>query len=269
MACHDSSRRPQPRSGSIAPATVYTTVSRSGLIASPCSTMSSPVLTIAVTSPGGTARTSPASRRAAPTPPHSTETVTGGRARGSCDALELPLEQGHVRVDHQVHKALEAGPRLPAEHVAGLGRVADEQVDLGGPEELLVDDDVLLPVEAHALERELAELPHRVGLAGGDDVVVGRVLLQHQPHGLDVVARVAPVALGVEVAEPQLVRQAELDLGDGVGDLAGHELEAAAGALVVEEDAAGGVQVVGLAVVDGDPVPVDLGHAVGRAGVER
>ena len=37
------------------------------------------------------------------------------------------------------------------------------------------------------------------------DVVVGLVLLEHQPHRLDVVAGEAPVALGVEVAERQLV----------------------------------------------------------------
>ena len=54
-----------------------------------------------------------------------------------------------------------------------------------------------------------------------------------------------------------------------VGDLAGDELEAAPGRLVVEQDAERGVQVVALAVVDRDPVAVDLGHAVGRAGVER
>ena len=85
-----------------------------------------------------------------------------------------------------------------------LGRIADQQVDFGGPEELLVDDDVVLPVQAHLVEGDLAQLPHRVGLAGGDDVVVRLVLLQHQPHGPDVVAGEAPVPLGVQVAERHL-----------------------------------------------------------------
>jgi hypothetical protein len=40
---------------------------------------------------------------------------------------------------------------------------------------------------------------------GGDDEIVGVVLLEHQPHRLDVVAGEAPVALGIEVAEEQLV----------------------------------------------------------------
>ena len=50
-------------------------------------------------------------------------------------------------------------------------------------------------------EGQLDELAHGVGLAGGEHVVVGLVLLQDPPHALDIVARVAPVALGVEIAE--------------------------------------------------------------------
>ena len=58
------------------------------------------------------------------------------------------------------------------------------------------------------------------------------------------------------------------DPGHPVGHLAGDELEAAPGRLVVEEDPRRGVEVVALAVVDGDPVAVDLGHPVGAARVE-
>ena len=57
----------------------------------------------------------------------------------------------------------------------------------------------------------------RVRLAGREHVVVGLVLLQHQPHALDVVARMAPVALRVEVAEVEPLLQAELDRGDARG----------------------------------------------------
>ena len=107
-------------------------------------------------------------------------------------------------------------------------------------------------------------------LAGRDHVVDRRVvLLQHQPHRAHVVAGEAPVALRVEVAEAELVRQPELDARDAVGDLARHELEAAPRRLVVEEDAGDREQVVALAVVDRDEVPVGLGHAVGAARVER
>src|SRR5690606_35530445 len=134
-------------------------------MASPWSSMSSPVFSTAVTPAGGTVRTSPASRRAAPTPPHRTATLVTAATRAR-DALELPLEQRQVGVDHEVDQLLEAGLRLPAEHPARLRGVADEHVDLGGPEEPLVHHDVLLPVEADPVEGELAELPHRVGLPG-------------------------------------------------------------------------------------------------------
>ena len=78
---------------------------------------------------------------------------------------------------------------------------------------------------------DVEQLADRVRLAGRDHVVVGLVLLQHHPHGLDVVARVAPVARRVEVAERDAVLEPELDARDRVGDLAGHELEAALRAL--------------------------------------
>jgi len=52
-------------------------------------------------------------------------------------------------------------------------------------------------------------------------------------------------------------------------DLAGDEGLAAHGRLMVEENSVAGVDAVGLAVVDDDPVAVELGDAVGRARVER
>ena len=156
--------------------------------------------------------------------------------------------------------------RLPAEPVAGLARVADEQVDLGGPHEARVLLDVPRPVvDADRAEGDVEQLADRVRLAGGQHVVVGLGLLQHPPHALDVVAREAPVALGVEVAHGDPVLQAERDRGDGHRDLAGDELRSAARRLVVEQDAGAGVHAVGLAVVDRHVVAVDLGHAVGRA----
>ena len=107
-----------------------------------------------------------------------------------------------------------------------------------------------------------------MGLARGDHVVTGLVLLEHAPHGLDVVAGVAPVARGVEVPERQDVLQAELDAGDGVGDLAADELEPPLGPGVVEQDPARGVEPVRLPVVERRVVPEDLGRPVRRSRVE-
>ncbi len=115
---------------------------------------------------------------------------------------------------------------------------------------------------------QLDELLDRVRGSGGDDEVVGLVLLQHHPHRLDVVAGVAPVALGVEGAHHELVLQSELDAGRRVGHLAGHELDAAPRTLVVEQDPAARVQPVALAVVHGDVVAEHLGAAIRTAGMK-
>jgi hypothetical protein len=51
----------------------------------------------------------------------------------------------------------------------------------------------------------LDEVAHRVLLAGGDDIALRVVLLEHEPLHAHVVAGMAPIALGVEVAEIQVL----------------------------------------------------------------
>jgi hypothetical protein len=70
------------------------------------------------------------------------------------------------------------------------------------------------------------------------------------------------------VAQVQAVLQAQRNARDGPGDLAGDEGFAADRAFVVEQHAVAGVDAVGLAVVDRDPVGVHLGHGVRAAGIE-
>ena len=108
-----------------------------------------------------------------------------------------------------------------------------------------------------------------MGLAGGHHVVVGLVLLEHQPHGADVVAGESPVALGVEVAHDQFLLQALLDASGPQRDLAGHERLAAARAFVIEQDPRAGEKAVGFPVIDRLPVAVELGAGVRAARVER
>ena len=82
-------------------------------------------------------------------------------------------------------------------------------MQLRGPSsERRIATDVVPPFEPDVGERTLDELLDRVTLARRDDVVVRLVLLQHEPHRPDVVARIAPVAAGVEVAEDELVAPA-------------------------------------------------------------
>ena len=74
---------------------------------------------------------------------------------------------------------------------------------------------MFFPIEADVGEGVFDEFFHRVGLVGGADIVVGLVLLEHKPHGFDILWGVAPVALGVEVAEVEVFLFVEFDVGDG------------------------------------------------------
>ena len=78
----------------------------------------------------------------------------------------------------------------------------------------------------------------------------------------------AAVAARIKVAKKQAILQTERDTRECARDFAGHESLAAHGRLVVEKDAVARVHPVGLAVVDGDPVRVELGYAIGRARME-
>ena len=67
----------------------------------------------------------------------------------------VPREVG---LDHHLDERVEAHRRLPAELLARLGRIADEQIDLGRPVELRDRVHEVAVVETDRLERGLAEL---------------------------------------------------------------------------------------------------------------
>ena len=117
-------------------------------------------------------------------------------------------------------------------------------------------------------EGNAAHVADRYGAACGNDIIVGSVLLQHQPHGAHVIAGVAPVALGVDIAKPQFLPQAELDASHSVGNFSRHELDAPQGRFVIEEYAARRVKAEAFSIIHRHPVCVQFGGRVRRAGVE-
>ena len=84
--------------------------------------------------------------------------------------------------------------------------IANEVIDLRGPKQLGILLDARFPVEPRVLARDLHQLADGMAHAGGDDVVVRLVLLEHQPHRAHVVAGESPVAPRVEVAEAERCR---------------------------------------------------------------
>ena len=111
---------------------------------------------------------------------------------------------------------------LPAKFASGFRGVADETVYLRWAKILRIyfdEDPASRSLDAalgfaFALPHDLAtsackglfnKFSHRVGFSGRQNVVVRLRLLQHKPHTFDVIARVSPVALRIEIAEIKLV----------------------------------------------------------------
>ena len=78
------------------------------------------------------------------------------------------------------------------------------------------------------MKGDLEQVADGMALAGGDDVVLGFVLLQHEPHRPNVVAGEAPVPGHVHVADRQDLLAAKRDPRDGARHLAGEELKSPA-----------------------------------------
>src|SRR5262249_17616612 len=99
-----------------------------------------------------------------------------------------------IGLDHHGDEVFEGHLRRPSEATAGLGRVGLEHVNLRGPVEGGINHHVLAPIEPDMVERDLNEFLDAMANSGADDVVIGLTLLQHEPHGPDVVTGVAPIA---------------------------------------------------------------------------
>ena len=127
---------------------------------------------------------------------------------------------------------------------------------------------MFLIIESHFAEREFAEFAHRVRLAGGNDVVARPVTQQHQAHRAHIVGGMAPVAPGVQVAQPHLGLEPQRNAGHRARDLARHKLVAPPRALVVEQNPATGIEPVRLTVIECEIVTGHLTHAVRAAWVK-
>ena len=79
----------------------------------------------------------------------------------------------------------------------------------------------------------------------------------------------SPVTPGVEVTEVETVLLAENNICRSPRNFTGDEGPSSSGALVVKQDTVAGIHAIGLPVVDGDPVCVQLGDTIGGSGIER
>ncbi len=73
----------------------------------------------------------------------------------------------------------------------------------------------------------------------------------------------APIALGLEVAQIDTVLQAELNSRDRPRNFACYKGFTPQGRLMVKQNTVAGIHAIGLAVIDRNPVGIELGDPVG------
>src|SRR5450631_866867 len=195
------------------------------------------------------------------------------------------LHHDQVAGDHFRDELWKSDGVLPAKFLERLAWIAEKEIDLRrteiaridldeGPAALFVETALLdsgaFPADADAGFGEGAfdEFAHRVGFPRRQDIIVRLGLLQNAPHSLDVIACVAPIPLGIEVAQKELVLKAQMDRRDRAGDFSRDEGLGPGWTFMVEQDAVRSVHSIGFAVIDGDPIGVELRGGVRRARIE-
>lgn len=152
---------------------------------------------------------------------------------------------------------------------------------LGGAQKMQVSLYIGLPVQVNGGEGLFQHVLDAMKLAGGKELIVRGVLAEGQPHATDIIAGVAPVALGRGVAKGQMPLLAGFDGGGGPADLAGDEVLTPSRGFVVVGDAIDGKEAMSIPVDGhhsgskglGAPVRIDwgdggifrLGHLLGPA----
>mmetsp|Transcript_42810 Transcript_42810/g.130196 ORF Transcript_42810/g.130196 Transcript_42810/m.130196 type:complete len:369 (+) Transcript_42810:193-1299(+) len=204
--------------------------------------------------------------------------------------LRIVSSPHHLQVflHHLSYQILKLSRCLPSELLLRLSWVAKEKLHLCWSEILRIDtnqDTVLilsiytnlihssclpLPLDRGANNREslLHELTNRVSLASRQHVIISLILLKHHPHALNIVAGMAPIALGINIAKVQAFVNLLLNPRHSCSDLTCHECAATTRRLVVEKDTIRKVHPICLTVVHQNPESILLGHSVWGAGVE-
>ena len=102
---------------------------------------------------------------------------------------------------HHGHKRLEVHFWNPAQLFTSLRRITDQKINFSRTEETWVLTHIVVPViETNFTKCQCQELFDGVSLACCQDVIIGFVLLQHQPHATHIVTGKTPVAPRIKVA---------------------------------------------------------------------
>src|ERR1700733_8189631 len=198
----------------------------------------------------------------------------------------LALEALEVRTNHLADELAKARLMPPAEPLMRLRRISDQEIDFGWSKIRRIDahhnltaalidpglvDALAAPFDSpiDLAKGEFDKFTDRMSFPRGQNEIIGLVLLDNPIDAFDIVARVAPVASRVQIAQIYRALLAERNGGHRSRNLARHESFTAERALMIEQNSVRGVQSIRLPIVHGDPISVEFRRGVGRSRIER
>src|SRR5262245_30130056 len=122
-----------------------------------------------------------------------------------------------------------------------------------------------MPIKTQLAKRRSREIRKTISRSGRDHEVVRLRLLQDAPHRLDIFRRPSPISLDREVTELNSVLPACSTTAGGANKLFRDNVLRAERRFMVEQDAIGGKQTVGIAIVDHCPMCGRFSDRVGTA----
>src|SRR4051812_25048952 len=99
--------------------------------------------------------------------------------------------------------------------------------------------------------------------SGGNHEIFRTLLLQHQPHGLHIIAGVTPISFGVQIAQVEAVLQPQLYSRQGPDYLPGNKRLSTNRRFMIEKKTTAGIKTVGVSIAGSNPVRIELRDAVG------
>src|SRR5258707_537207 len=165
----------------------------------------------------------------------------------------VALRQFQILAHHLAHELPKRCTRYPIQLQPGFRCVADQRFDFGGTKIARVNRDDAMPgldivallMEATALPSdpdadflrcEIDEIAHGMLLTSGNNEVLRRCLLQHQPLHLDIIPCMVPIAFGTEIAEMNTLLKTKLDASKRPCDLPRDECLASEWRFMIEQD---------------------------------
>src|SRR5690606_4258893 len=113
------------------------------------------------------------------------------------------------------------------------------------------------------------ELANGSSNTGCNYIIFSSFLLKHQPHGLNVILCMAPVAFCREVSQVKAILQSKCYFTYRTCNFTCHKSFSTNRTLMIKEDTIAGIHVISLSVVISNPVSIKFSNGIRRTWVKR